>query len=203
MEQPQVQRLRLDVVTESKRALLRIVSLGALVLVVLPFWTTFQDVLTRVVMGVGWYKSIQSAIVPYELRVVGSVLTLMGLPIRVGQAYLEWSKAGGSTEVIYLQWNCVGWQTVVLFGVTLVSGLAGRYSLPSKLQTLAIGLLGTYLVNLLRLALVVVVYFLVGRPLGVVFHDYFSNLMTLVWLFGFWWFAHKSVLDARPVSSDE
>jgi len=182
---------------ESKKVLQKILLLTVLVMVVLPFWISFQDLLTRLVMGVGWYKNLQNVVVPYELRIIGMLLSLLGFPVRVANTYIGWTKASGGNEVIYLAWNCVGWQTLLLFGVTLISGLSGRHTLVSKLETLAIGILGTYLVNILRLILVVVVYFIVGRPFGIVFHDYFSNLFTLGWLFCFWWFSYAFILDER------
>jgi exosortase/archaeosortase family protein len=190
-------QLRFRIVRQSKKTLSTVLILVVLVLVILPFWTSFQDLLTRLVMRVGWYRALQDVIVPYELRVIGTVLTLLGFPIRVGAAYIEWTKSSGGNEVIYLAWNCIGWQTVVLFGITLLTGLAGAYTRLSKLETLAIGILGTYLINMFRLALVVTVYFWVGRPFGIVFHDYFSNLLTLGWLFFFWWFVYAYVLEEK------
>lgn len=190
-------QLRFKVFTQSKRTLTGVLTLVVLVLIILPFWSTFQDALTRLIMSIGLYKSLQNVIVPYELRIIGSILTLFQFPVRVGQAYIEWTKASGGNEVIYLAWNCVGWQTLVLLGITLITGLSGRHTLASKAETLAIGILGTYLVNIFRLALVVVVYFIVGRPFGIIFHDYFSNLLTLSWLFFFWWFAYRYVLEEK------
>lgn len=187
------------VITQSKKTLLKIFLIISLVLILLPFWTSFQDVLTRFIMQIGLYRSLQNLIVPYELRIVGTLLTPAGFPIRIGHTYIEWAKATGGNEVIYLAWNCVGWQTLVLFGITLITGLSGKHTLSSKGETLAIGILGTYLINVLRLVLVVVVYFLVGRPFGIVFHDYFSNLITLGWLFFFWWFSYSFVLEERQI----
>lgn len=201
MKQLQFKQLRFKVHSQSKRTLSTVLILVVLVLVALPFWTSFQDLLTRFVMRVGWYKALQDWIVPYELRVIGTILALVGFPIRVGQAYIEWTKTSGGNEVIYLAWNCVGWQTLVLFVITLFTGLSGHYTILSKAETLAIGILGTYLINMFRLALVVAVYFFAGRPFGIVFHDYFSNLLTLGWLFLFWWFAHGFVLESKQLVS--
>ena len=159
----ETKQLRFRVARQSKRTLAGVLILLVLVLIILPFWTSFQDFLTRFIMRVGWYRSLQNVIVPYELRIIGSLLTLLRFPVRVGRAYIEWTRAGGGSEVIYLAWNCIGWQTILLFVITLFSGLSGRHTFLSKLETLAIGILGTYLVNILRLALVVVVYFFVGR----------------------------------------
>lgn len=192
-------RLRAPARSQSKRTLLYVLVLATLVLATLPFWTSFQDVLTRLVMRIGWYKAIQDVIVPYELSVVGTLLRLIGVPVRVGNAYFEWTKSNGSNEAVFMIWNCVGWQTLVLFIITLLTGLSGKHTLTSKLETLAIGILGTYLINIGRLTLVVLVYYLIGRSLGTVFHDYFSNILTLVWLFWFWWFSFKYVLEEKMV----
>lgn len=196
-EKLQKKQLRYKSLTGSKRALRYIIVLCAIVLVVLPFWNSFQDVLTRRVMSVGWYKAIQDVIVPYEIRIVSSLLTLMGFSIRVSEAYIQWVRPSGGMETIYLIWNCVGWQTLVLFIVTLITGLSGRHTRSSKLQALLIGIIGTYLINVIRLVGVVAIYILVGRPFGVVFHDYFSNIFSLSWLFFFWWFSFKYVLIER------
>jgi exosortase/archaeosortase family protein len=183
--------------TRAKKTLGLVFYLMCLVLLVLPFWVSFQDLLTRGVMSVGWYKSIQDAIVPYQLKIVGGTLSLMGLPIRVGQAYVEWNKAGGGTEVVYLIWNCVGWQSMVLFLITLTTGFSGRHTLWSKVEALVFGLLGTYLVNILRLVTVVLVYYWTGRSAGIVFHDYFSNMFTFVWLIFYWKIIFSFVFEAE------
>jgi len=53
------------------------------------------------------------------------------------------------------------------------------------------------LVNIFRLVIVVIFYSLAGRPAGIVFHDYFSNLLIFAWLFFFWWFSYSFVLEER------
>ncbi|MCK4588321.1 exosortase/archaeosortase family protein [Candidatus Woesebacteria bacterium] len=193
-------QLRFRVFKQSKRTLRNVLILAVLVLITLPFWTSLQSLLTQVVMSIGWYRNLQDLIVPHELRVTGTLLTLFKFPIRVGNSFIEWDKAAGGREVIYLAWNCVGWQTLVLFGITLITGLSGKHTLFSKLETLVIGILGTYIVNTLRLVLVVIVYFAVGRPLGIVFHDYFSNLLTIGWLLLFWRFSYSFVLEEKQVA---
>jgi exosortase/archaeosortase family protein len=146
-------------------------------------------------MSIGWYRQIQNILVPYELRIIGSILSGIGFPIRVGNAYIEWTRADGKNEVIYLIWNCVGWQTFILFVLTLITGLTGRHTWLSKLETLIFGILGTYLINIFRLVIVVLVYIVVGKTLGLVFHDYFSNILSLSWLFFYWWFVYKHILE--------
>lgn len=193
-------QLKLRGMTNKKRTFMWILVITALTLSFLPFWNSIQDLLMRLLMASGGYRAIQDLIVPYELRIVGSILVLLGIPVRLGAEYIEWTKSSGGNEVVYLVWNCVGWQTLVLFGVTLLTGLSGQYTKLSKLQTFMIGLLGTYLVNIFRLTLVLIVYFYTGRVFGIVFHDYFSNLFSLLWLGFFWWFSYNHVLVSKTVS---
>ena len=103
---------------------------------------------------------------------------------------------GMSVNGIYagMTWNCVGWQSLLLLIVTLVVGLRGKYVWWSKLEAMLIGLLGTFLMNLLRMTLTVVIL-AVSRPLfAVVFHDYLAAFMTVLWLMLYWWFCYSFVL---------
>ncbi len=196
-----IRRPRLRLFSVSTDTRITVFILFSVMLLVLPFWTSFQDLLTRLVMNIGWYRYLQEIVVPYELRVVGTLLTFAGLPLRVGKAYVEWTAQGGENVALYLIWNRVGWQTVVLLFVTFISGLSGKHTLSSKLETFGIGLLGTYLVNIVRIILVILVYFFGGRPLGSIFHDYFSGVITFVWLLFFWWFVYGFVLEERGEES--
>ena len=66
-----------------------------------------------------------------------------------------------------------------------------------------IGLLGTFLVNLLRIVFTVILL-VVSRPLfAMVFHDYLAAIMTIIWLVIFWWFAYSFVLEEKVVLPKE
>jgi len=168
----------------------------SVLLLALPFLTSLEDLLTRVIIHFNLYDVLQRYVVPYELRVLSTILNLLDLPVRSGKAYIQFVR-DGKPEVIFLAWNCIGWQSLVFLLVSLMGGLSGRFTTISRLQAVTIGLLGTYLVNILRLVLVVVVYYIGGRGVGVVFHNYFSNLMAIVWLFVFWWLSYTYVLEEK------
>jgi exosortase/archaeosortase family protein len=178
-----------------KGLLVNILILTAFLLLLLPFWNIGQDLLTRLIMKVGWYKLIAETIVPYEIKIIGMLLHILGLPILVGNTHLEWVKPDHSHEVIYLVWNCIGWQSGVF--LTLFTGLSGKHTWGSKLETFLLGLGSIYLVNIVRLCLVIIIYYFFGRLIGGIFHDYISNILTLAWLFFFWWFANLYVLEDK------
>ena len=162
-------------------------------LILLPFINSLQDILTRIILHFKTYRAFQEAIVPYELKIMSTLINLFGIDAKSGNAYIMYLK-NERPEVIYLAWNCVGWQSFLFLIVTLFSGLAGNFTKLSKMETLLMGILGTYLINILRLVLVVVMYYFTGRGVGLVFHNYFSNLMSIVWLFVFWWLSYTYVL---------
>lgn len=174
----------------------------ALLLATTPFLLTLTDFFTRLIMGVGAYRVIQDWVVPYELRIMTFLLNLVGITAAAGKSFVELELAG-KREVIYLAWNCIGWQSLALLGISFVSGFAGNHTLLSKFEAFLIGFLGTYLINIFRITFVVAVYHFVGRTsFGIVFHDYFSNLLFIGWLIFFWAFAYGYVLEPKQALGD-
>jgi len=171
----------------------------AIILMILPFVVSINDILTRTVERFGWYLWIQQKVVPWEVRLVGVMVKPLGIDFI---AYPEGFKANG----IYakLSWNCIGWQSLLLFLLTLPVGFkGGEYTFFSKLEAFLIGILGTFLINLLRIAFTVVLL-VISRPLfAIVFHDYLAAVMTIIWLVVFWWFAYGFVLEERVIERKE
>jgi exosortase/archaeosortase family protein len=165
----------------------------AVLLIFLPFITTFNEFLTRVVEKLYFYVYIEDYIVPYLSRLVGVVLIPFGLKV-IGTAsglYLP-----DKSLAIDIAWNCIGWQSMILVIITFVAGLQGQYRNYSKAQTILVGLLGTFLMNILRITSVVLVAIKFGYFPAVIYHDYFSNLLIVLWLFFFWWFSYAYILEA-------
>ena len=186
-----------------KKTFINIFFILSLVLVFTPLITTFNDTLTRVVMRLDIYKYIQNVIVPWEIRMVGVILWPFGFQPSVIGEYL----AIGEKQpfLIEIAWNCIGWQSLLFFVLTSWIGLQGdKYSNFSKIKAWMIGFLGTFLVNLLRIALVALIAFYFGQNVAIIFHDYGSTLIVLGWLFLFWWFSYSYVLEEKePMAQEE
>lgn len=170
----------------------------ALMLMILPFMVSINDILTRLVEKVGWYMWIQRKIVPWEVRLIGVIVRPLGIDF---VAYPE----GFTANEIYakLSWNCLGWQSLLLFLLTLPFGFrGGDYTIFSKLIAFLIGILGTFLINLLRIAFTVVLLVVSRSLFAVVFHDYLAAVTTVIWLVIFWWFAYSFVLEEQDLGQD-
>ena len=182
-----------------RRDLPQITLLAAccLILVALPFVTTYNDLLAAGAMRLGVAGPLQS-VSPFEARMVVGLLQLFGVhAAAAGNRLVVWD-AGGHATNLFISWNCIGWQSLVLLGASLGVGLRGL-STEARVQVFVIGLLGTVLVNVLRVAMVCVLAAVAGRTPALIFHDYAGTLMTVVWLFAFWIAAQRWIL--APVES--
>ena len=99
---------------------------------------------------------------------------------------------------LVIGWNCVGWQGLLIFGMTLLVGLRPQEHWEAAAHVLVIGLLGTVVVNLLRITLVSVLATDAGYYPAIFLHDWAATLFTVVWLVGFWAFAQRWILGWEP-----
>ena len=180
-----------------------ILMLAAGILLVLPFITTFNEFLTKAVIELRLDAILTDWVVPTEVRFIALMLQPLGIQAEVTDTALYLSRAGSDFPIpVYISWNCVGWQSFILFGITLITGLQGRIPRRRKLQVIAVGLLGTFWMNLLRMSSVAMVAYFFGRLPAVIFHDYGGTLIILVWLVVFWYALFNYFL-ADYVGGDE
>lgn len=186
-----------------KRTFSTLFLLLVFLLMFLPFVTTFNEVLTRILLKFQWYRAIESMIVPLEVKSVVAVLKFFRIEA-VGSATSISILKEGAWQRMWISWNCVGWQSALLIVLTLFTGLQGDYRKLSKVEAITIGILGTMLVNIIRLSAVVLIFYFVGYLPALFFHDYLANIAIIIWLFFFWWFVYKFVLeDGQPVVEEK
>lgn len=179
---------------EKKETFGMLFAILAITLVLLPFVTTFNELLTRIVENTGAYRLIQNYIVPIESRMVALVLRPFNIQVAATKVGLIVNGAS-----VRLSWNCLGWQSLILIAISFLTGLQGPYTLVSKIECVLTGVLGTFFVNLIRLSGVVLLSTYVSRIAAVIFHDYGSNLFLIFWLFFFWWYSFNFVLERKRV----
>ncbi|HXN58380.1 MAG TPA: exosortase/archaeosortase family protein, partial [Candidatus Angelobacter sp.] len=170
-----------------------LLALSAVILVVLPFVSTFDDVLTTVGMRLGIAAPLQ-AIVPAEVRVTVAILGTFGIhAASAGNQLVVWNSSG-APQTLFISWNCVGWQSLILLGLSLLVGLRGPMGWTSRVEVILFGVLGTVLVNLVRIAMVCLLAATAGYLPAVLFHDYGGTLLLVGWLFSFWFIAFRWLL---------
>jgi exosortase/archaeosortase family protein len=169
-------------------------------LVALPFVTTFNDFLTAGAMRLGIAGPVQ-IIADGESRMAVSILSLLGIHAGVaGNGYLVIKNAAGHSQTVFISWNCIGWQSLVLLGLSLTTGLRGNYSWMARVQVILIGALGTIFVNLFRVTAVCLLAVTVGYVPAILFHDYGGTLLIIGWLFAFWALAYRWILGSESLA---
>ena len=165
-------------------------------LVFLPVVTTFNNVLAKFVLSNGFFRVIQDFIVPWEIRMVGVILYPFGLSPKIAGDYLM--LGGEKPFLIEIAWNCIGWQSIIFFVLTAWVGFQGdAYNRLSKIKAWTFGLLGTFLINLFRISFVAVVAFKTNQKVALLFHDYASSFLVVIWLIFYWWFVYSFILESK------
>src|SRR5437899_893942 len=176
-----------------------LLALSAVVLVLLPFVSTFDDALTAVGMRLGIATPLQ-AIVPAEVRVTVAILGALGIhAASAGNQLVVWNSSG-APQTLFISWNCVGWQSLILLGLSLMVGLRGSMSLATRVQVIVLGVLGTVLVNIARITVVCALAALAGYLPAVLFHDYGGTLLLVSWLFTFWVIAYRWLVPDQTLA---
>ena len=106
-------------------------------------------------------------------------------------------------HTLFISWNCIGWQSLILLGASFFSGLRGQQPLEARVQVVLIGVVGTMLLNLARVAAVAAIAATIGQTPAFIFHDYGGTILVIVWLFAFWMFVQRFVLVAPPTEEAE
>jgi exosortase/archaeosortase family protein len=159
-------------------------------LMVMPLVTTFDDFLTSWALQLGANNPLQ-AIVPVEARMVVGMLSVFGVHAAASGNYMVVWDRSGAMHTLLIAWNCIGWQSLVLLGMTFLSGLRGEQPLEARVQIVFIGIAGTMLLNLMRVAAVAALAATWGQTPAVLFHDYGGTILVVGWLFAFWIFVQR------------
>ncbi len=186
-------------ITKHKKVFISLFLGFSLVLMVLPFLVTANDLLTRLVEHNFLYLWVQNNIVPLEAKMMGAILMPFGY---------EYGFSPTNSMIVVngltmgITWNCLGWQSFLLLFITLLVGFRGKYKTLSILEALAIGALGTFWLNILRMVFTILLAVHAPPIFRIVFHDYLAAGTTAIWLFVFWYFAYSFVLQPRSTTLD-
>ncbi|MCS7136060.1 MAG: archaeosortase/exosortase family protein [Nitrososphaerota archaeon] len=165
-------------------------------LMIMPFYITFNEFLTEVIKSLGLWWFIETYIAPLVARLTASMLNLFGLDVALSGPII-YLNAPSSAVAMYIAWNCIGWQSLVIFSAIAYFVIKeAPLSRIGKLTMVFLGLQGTILVNILRIALVGLIAAWVGKGQAIIFHDYFGSFVTFGWLVLFWFISTRAGGDS-------
>ncbi len=179
----------------------------SVIMMVLPFLMTFSAALTKIFMTMKWYMWLQETVVPYEARLVAVLVRVIGVPASVTNDTSQFvsmmlERRNGGYTGIELQWNCLGWQSMILLGLTLIGGLKGPYTKISKIEVIMLGVVGTFLINIFRMSFIVALAYYWNDLAVKIMHDYFATLVAFLWMLIFWRFSYTYLLEEHITRSE-
>jgi exosortase/archaeosortase family protein len=171
----------------------KILVVAAFTFLVLPFVTTFNEFITKIVESFNFVAVIQGVVAPFIVKVVAIILNKINVSATIEGSHL-YLVGGWIPLKIYINWNCIGWQSLILLAFTFMTGLQGNYTMRSKLTAILIGIEGTFLVNIVRILISSLLAYYYGFLPAIIFHDYLGTLMTLIWMVVFWYYTFEGIL---------
>jgi exosortase/archaeosortase family protein len=121
--------------------------------------------------------------VPFISSIVAFVMQRVGYAVQmvVLQDGSVQMLVNGYGFVIY--WPCAGVYSLFIYTFVILLFLRGLpMSLRAKLGCFAIGAVGTFFVNILRIVSIIKIYITQGAAAGGVFHNYYGELFFLAWI---------------------
>ena len=190
---------------KQKEIFKKLLAATALILLILPVLVIFSQGLTDLFDRFALYTWLQRVVVPFEAKLVVSLLSRLGIEglVTPGSEFAMLLKLpGGAILPVKLEWNCLGWQSFLLFGLTILTGLRGGYTIFSKFLCVVFGVLGIFWTNILRITGFTALMYYRNDIAAMILHDYVAVLVALLWLFFFWYFSYSFVLEERRLKSD-
>ena len=182
----------------------KLILYAAFAMMVLPFITSFNEFLTKVVESLHFVSTMQGVAAPFIVKSLVVLLRALGVPASADGSFL-YLTGGWMPLKVYINWNCIGWQSFILLALTIITGFQGPYTRRSKLVTILIGLEGTFLVNIVRILIPTLLAHKVDYIPAIIFHDYLGTLLTLLWMGAFWSYAFDGILvkkDGANIGKD-
>jgi len=168
---------------------------ASLILVTLPFYVTFNEMLTAVVKAVGLWFVIDTYIAPVLVSMVSSLFLLLGIEAAASGSIIYLTTAGQNIA-LYIAWNCIGWQSMIIFlAMAYFAYREVSVSTFNKIVDFLVGFQVTILINVLRIVLVGLIAIYFGSFHAILFHDYVGSLISFAWLAGYWYMITKNISE--------
>ena len=136
----------------------------------------------------GTFAVLQS-LVPITTFGTATILNLLGYTTQIfpaGDAGLRLivSIGGGESYGAIVAWSCAGSHSLFLYSFMIMLFLRGTsISQIRKIIYVAIGALGTFFVNILRIVSIYVIGINSGKSIADIFHEFYGEFFFIAWMF--------------------
>lgn len=122
---------------------------------------------------------------------VGS-MNALGIGAALSGHLVTLTQANGTPLTLDIASDCTGLQGILAFGMLSTMALLDMKPRISRLVPLfAVGFLGAFLINIVRLVVVFLTFEYLGVDAGTTMHVYFGYIIFIVWVLAFWAIAFR------------
>lgn len=131
-----------------------------------------------------WMELYLEPYSPHFVQVVGAILTVLGIPIRIANpTTFGLQMPDGETLYIGIVAGCIGIDSFLTFAVIItVIMMDDPSSFRTKLFWSVAGIIGTFLVNIIRVSLIFVVIYYFGYKNWGEIHSRIGYVLFIAWL---------------------
>lgn len=130
-------------------------------------------------------------------NLITSVLNILGISTSVNGNLVTVQRVG---QPLAIDADCTGVKGILAYGsLAVLMILDVKATKKRKALSTAIGFIGTFLVNILRLLTIFLVVYFFGIDAGMAVHTYLGYSLFIVWVLLFWTIAFKYLL--KPIES--
>jgi len=148
-------------------------------------FTAFFLIVASALAGLSfrWIESQMSPTVPYYVYLFSSVLGLFGIENTMPNSTTILMYTSRGVMPLFFESGCIGVYSLVIFSIIIVvTMLEASVSRRTKLLWSVLGLMGAFVVNIIRLLIVVVSIYFYGLDFGQRVHQVIGYVLFLSWI---------------------
>ena len=131
-------------------------------------------------------------------NLITSMLNVLGISASADGNVVALTTIHGKGESLIVDASCTGIKSILAYGsLAVLMILDVKTTNKRKALSTAIGFIGTFLVNILRLLIIFLTVYFFGLAAGLAVHVYLGYSLFIVWVFMFWIIAFKYLLKPR------
>jgi exosortase len=130
--------------------------------------------------------------------VMASALSALGISSVASGHIVSMTMQDGTPILLDVAGSCTGVQGILAFGMLSTMTLLDLKPKMSRLvPVFAVGFLGAFLINIVRLLVVFLTFEFAGEDAGLTMHVYFGYTIFIAWVLVFWTLAFKYLVPAQ------
>jgi exosortase/archaeosortase family protein len=146
-----------------------------------------------------WLNYFMEPVVPFFVRIMVFVLMLLGIPATVSNPYTIMLNTSGGPVPVLFEAGCIGIQSFLVFSVIIVvTMIEESATMRTKLLWSFGGVVGTFVVNIIRVSLIAAVIYYFGYENWGEIHAWIGYALFLLWLaFFFIVFSKREIIRQK------